>query len=176
MVKPLEKKPGKQDLVEPDSTFKSEDQPAPMTFKPYGDIDTEQEGVEVGLVTTVRFHFEKVGDRILGYLKKRKRIEFAEGFWVYEVYNIDGDWSISGSDYLDGRLEDVKDGSILDITFIGEKMSAKRRMNYKLYRIKFYPVPPGFDPYKYRCGLDETGKKIIFLDMPSDLGETPKIF
>lgn len=142
-------------------------------FQAFGAIDSDKEGIEVGLMNTEKFHFSKPGDRLVGFLKSRKQINMGDGFIVYEVYNKDGDWSFSGSNLVDGRMEEIPDGVILDITYTDNRMSGTRNQPYKNYKLKFFPWPHGVDPYKIRCGLSPDGKKILSYDFPSDLGATP---
>ncbi len=176
IMKELKKpgQPSEQDKTEADKAFAAAGPPVSNKFSAFGPINTESEGVEVGLMNTEKFLFDKIGDRLVGYLKSRKVISMGDDFTIYEVYNADGDWSFSGSKLVAGRMEEIPDHCIVDITYVGDKMSGKRNQPYKDYRVKWYPWPQGVDPYKVRVTLDPEGKNIIPVDFPSDLGATPK--
>lgn len=168
-----DKQPSKSDIDAANKAFAEQASGEVTPFAAFGEIDTIKEGVEVGLMNTVKFHFEKFGDRLVGYLKCRRLIESGDAFMVYEVYNTDGDHSFSGGKLVEGRMKEIPDGSIVDITYTDNKMSAKRKKWYKNFKIKFYPWPEGVDPYAIRVKLSDDGNKIIPVDFPSDLGATP---
>lgn len=169
------KQPTKSDIEAANKAFDKSQSGSGQKFAAFGSIDTTKEGVEVGLMNTVKYHFERHGDRLVGYLKCRKRIEMKDSFMVYEVYNTKGDWSFSGGQLVEGRMEEVPDCCIVDITYTEDKMSTQTQRLYKVFRIKFYPWPDGVDPCGVRVGLSEDGKMIEAVDFPSDLGATPKI-
>lgn len=168
-----DKQPSKSDIEAANKVFEKSAAGEISPFAAFGEIDTNKEGVEVGLMNTVKFHFENFGDRLVGYLKCRRIIESGDVFVVYEVYNTDGDWSFSGGKLVEGRMKEIPDGVIVDITYVDNKMSTKRRKLYKNFRIKFYPWPEGIDPCSIRVNLSDDGNKIIPVDFPSDLGATP---
>jgi hypothetical protein len=157
------------------AAFDAKDSTDASKFHAAGDINTETEGVEVGLINTEKFNFENIGDRLYGYLKCRaRRTKGKDDFMVIEVYNANGDWSYFPSDLVEGRLSEIDDKCIIDITYIGDKMSTSRGQNYKDYRVKWYPWPENVDPYAVRVTLKPDRKTLTFIDYPSDLGEKPK--
>lgn len=136
----------------------------PQGYSPYGEIDTETDGIEVGLITTVKYEFKKDGDRLVGYLASRRTISMPDNPVVYEVLNTDGDWSFWGSRLLNGRLDEVPDKVFLDITYLGWRQGTTGGRKYKDYTIKYYVPPEGFEPERLRITLSPDGKKIVFLD------------
>jgi len=168
-----EKQPSKADVDAANKAFATQHNGEVSPFAAFGEINTNTEGVEVGLMNTVKFHFENFGDRLVGYLKCRRLIESGDQFMVYEVYNTDGDWSFSGGKLVEGRMAEIPDKVIIDICYIDNKMSTKRKKLYKNFRIKFYNWPEGVDPCAIRVKLSEDGNKITPVDFPSDLGATP---
>lgn len=175
-MKTLEKPKDRQELSkkEKEKAFKGDDSLKPSEFSAFGAIDTSKEGIEVGLMTTVKFKFDHVGDRLVGYLKCRRLINWGEDFMVYDVFNVDGDWSFSGSKLVSERMKEVPDRSIVDITYFEKKMSKRRGQHYKNYRIKWYKWPDNVDPKEVRVRLTSDGLKIKPVDFPSDLGATAK--
>lgn len=176
-MRALKDKPGPspEDKKEAEGMFKGTDAPLGKQFSAAGEINTDVEGYEIGLITTTPFHFKKPGDRLVGYLKCRsERCKGKDTFKVYEVYNLDGDWSFFGSKLVEDKIAEMDDKVILDITYTDDKMSTQRGQNYKDYKVKYYPWPSDVDPCQVRCGLKEDGKTIHFIDFPSDLGATAK--
>lgn len=167
-------KPSPEDEKEA-AAFKASDSPDEGKFHAAGDINTETEGVEIGLINTEKFNFDKIGDRLIGYLKCRAtRTKGKDTFIVIEVYNALGDWSHFPSSLVEGRLEEVPDKCIIDIIYVGDKMSTTRGQEYKNYKVKWYNWPDNVDPYTTRVNLKVDGINLEFIDFPSDLGEKPK--
>lgn len=137
-------------------------------FTPFGDIDPDAGGVEVGLITAEKFKFENAGDRLVGYLMRRRVINMKDTPVVYELENIEGEFSFFGSRLVNDRMKEVPDNIILDITYTDEKFSQSVGRKYKNYRVKFYVCPSGFDTEKHLCGLDTKSNKIKFIDRPPD--------
>lgn len=136
-------------------------------FAPFSPIDTQKEGTEVGAITTEKFEFVEPGDRLVGYLVGRRQINMPDMPWLYEVENNEGDWSFWGTRLINGRMEEVPDGVILDITYKGERHGTTGGRDYKDFLIKYYDVPKGFDSTKWRAGLDKDGLRVVFFDMPT---------
>lgn len=169
-MKELENKPKEREEKAIQEKFEEAAPVVDSQFAAFGEIDISQESVIVGEVTTQRFHFEKPGDRLVGYLVSRKTINMADTPTVYEVHNISGDWAFFGSKLVNGRMADVPDGVILDIQYNENKMSTQRGQNYKQYSVRYIQPPNAFDPLKHRVGLSEDGSKVEFFDAPTDPG------
>ncbi len=167
MVKELKDKPRGLDSENESPDRESKGGKTKKHYSAFSPIDTTKEGTEVGAITTEKFEFLEPGNRIVGYLVGRRQINMPDMPWLYEVENNEGDWSFWGTRLINGRMEEVPDGVILDITFKGERHGAQSGRDYKDFLIKYYDTPPGFDPSKWRVGLDKEGVQVVFFDMPS---------
>lgn len=176
MPKMLENKPVPETKPVAVEAFEKKMPEADKEFAAFGEMDIEQESSVVGVVTTTRFNFDTIGDRLFGFLIGRKKINMPDEPIVYEVHNIEGDFAFFGSELVNNRMAGISDHVFLDITYIEDKISMKRRQRYKEYRIRYLIPPTGFDSQKYRVGLDNTGKKVKFYDAPTIENAPPAKF
>ena len=85
---------------------------------------------EIGHELPDVFHFEKSGDSIEGiYLKKKTNVgENKANLYIIEVKG--KRVSVWGSTVLDDKMDEVKEGDLITITYLGKEK--KKYHNYKL--------------------------------------------
>jgi hypothetical protein len=122
-----------------DETFAELSPAAQADLTLFDNWDDDPAVVEVGGFDSELWAPESVGDHVVGF-RARTRFEVGPNkSTMYELETRDGLRSVWGATVLDNKMENVPEGSLVRIEFLGEKRGSENE--YYDFSVKFKLVP-----------------------------------